>query len=155
VIRAAGLAAVAVVAGAWLAYANVYGRGEARAVPWRDLTAGIGRLEFLRPAAHVYRSRARLARYLERTMPGRAPVPPAIDFGREEAVLVAAGPRSSTAYALRVVSVTSRRRAITVRLREQTPDLGDRASARLTYPYRLLTIPRSNRAVHVELEGRP
>jgi hypothetical protein len=103
----------------------------------------------------VYRSRAPFARLLEATMPGRAPEPPPVDFGRREVVVVSLGPRSSTGYSLRVERVVERRRQIDVYLRERTPSLGDPVEPSVTYPYRAITIPRTSKPVYVKLQGRP
>jgi hypothetical protein len=103
----------------------------------------------------VYRSRAPLAHLLEATMPGRAPQPPPIDFGRREAIVISLGPRSSSGYSLRVERVVERRREIDVYLREQTPSLGDPVDPRVTYPYRAIAIARSTKPVYVKLQGRP
>jgi PrcB C-terminal len=69
-------------------------------------------------------------------------------------VLVAAGPRSSTGYSLRVESVTEHGDSIDVVVRERTPSLRDRITARLTYPLLLITIPTSGKHVHVRYAGR-
>jgi PrcB C-terminal len=103
----------------------------------------------------VYRSRAPFARLLEATMPGRAPEPPPVDFGRREVVVVSLGPRSSTGYSLRVERVVERRREIDVYLRERTPSLGDPVAPSVTYPYRAITIPRTSKPVYVKLQRRP
>ena len=42
---------------------------------------------------------------------------------------------------------------ITVRLREETPGLHDRVEARVTHPYRLLSLP-AGRGVSVDWLGR-
>jgi PrcB C-terminal len=81
--------------------------------------------------------------------------PASADFGRRELVLVAMGPRSSTGYDLRIVRVVERRRSIVVVARERAPALGERVARRLTFPYRLISIPRSDKPVRLKLEGRP
>jgi hypothetical protein len=103
----------------------------------------------------VYHSRPPFRRLLEATMPGRAPQPPTVDFTRDEVVVIALGPRSSTGYSLRIVRVVERRRGIYVYAREQTPALGDPVTARVTYPYRALAMPSSGKSVYVKLQGRP
>jgi hypothetical protein len=87
-------------------------------------------------------------------MPGAAPDAPPIDFAHRKAVLIAAGPRSSTGYVLRVVRVVGERSRVVVVVRERTPSLRDRVVAKVTYPYRLITIPRTSKPTHLELEGR-
>jgi hypothetical protein len=80
---------------------------------------------------------------------------PPVDWTRNRVVLVSAGPRSSTGYRLRVVSVVKERDRVLVTLRERTPSLGEPVQARVTYPYRLITIPAGGDAVTVHWQGRP
>ena len=126
----------------------------AKAVQWRDLTAELPGLELPRQTGRAYSSRARLGDYLRAVMPGRAPATPRIDFRRDEAVLVGSGPRSSTGYDLRVVRVEERGDTVDVRVREETPSLGEPTEARITYPYRLIVFKRIDKPVHVIWEGR-
>jgi hypothetical protein len=144
-----------VAAAAWLAYAHWWGEGDTRPVATRDLAPQLGRVEFTRKVTAVYRSRAAFARLLSATMPGRAPKPPPLDWNRNQVVVIALGPRSSTGYSLRIQRVVERRRAIDVYAREQTPSLGEPVTARVTYPYRALAMRRSDKPVHVMLQGRP
>ena len=88
-------------------------------------------------------------------MPGRAPRVPRIDFARSEAILIASGPRSSTGYALRVVGVRDTGSRIAVTVRERTPGLGERVTARVTYPFVLLTVPHSGKSLFLHYVGRP
>lgn len=92
--------------------------------------------------------------YLDAVMPGAAPAPPPVDFARRKAVLIAAGPRSSTGYVLNVERVVEERSRVVVVAREHAPSLGDPVQPRVTYPYRLITIPRTSKPTHLELEGR-
>jgi hypothetical protein len=92
---------------------------------------------------------------VRRARPGEPLRLPPIDFSREEAILVTTGPRSSTGYALRVVSAEEERGRTLIALREETPALGDPQHARITYPYRLLVIPKLDKPVHLDLQGRP
>lgn len=69
--------------------------------------------------------------------------------------MLAAGPRSSTGYGVEVRSVREQRGRIVVRVRERTPELGDRVAARVTSPYRLITLPRRAKPVYIIWEGRP
>jgi PrcB C-terminal len=154
-IRVATVTAACAFALLWVVYDRVYERGGDRPVAWQDLTRQLGPLEFPRPTGRVYRRREDLQRYLVAIMPGRAPKAPPIDFRRREALLVAAGPRSSTGYELRIVSVREERGRIVVKLKELAPSLHDPVAARLTYPYRLLTFPRSGKRVYLDWEGRP
>jgi protease stability complex PrcB-like protein len=129
--------------------------GTPRAVPYDDLTGQSGRLEFTRVTRQLFRTRAALDETLERANPGRKLSVPPIDFTRREAYLVAAGPRSSTGYVLRVVRVQDVGDHIVVVVREQTPSLGDPVQARVTYPFRLITLPRSEKPVKLKWLGRP
>ena len=83
-----------------------------------------------------------------------ATVPP-IDFERRRAVLVAAGPRSSSAYGLDVLRVREERRRVVVTIREQTPTLARPGTPQLAFPFRLLTLPRSDKPVALDWQGRP
>jgi hypothetical protein len=73
--------------------------------------------------------------------------------GDRERILVSPGPRSSTGYGVEVVSVTEERKRILLRVRETTPSLGDRVDARVTYPYRLIEIPRTRKHVAIDWLG--
>jgi PrcB C-terminal len=149
------LGVVALAAAGWLVYAQWWGRGDAHELAWGDLNPRLGRVEFTRKVTAVYKSRAPFDRLLEATMPGRAPKPPSVDYGRREVVVVSLGPRSSSGYSLRVQRVVERRREIDVYVRERTPSLGDPVEPRVTYPYRAITIERSSKPVYVKLLGRP
>jgi hypothetical protein len=92
---------------------------------------------------------------LERANPGRRIRLPPIDFARKEVYLVAAGPRSSTGYDLRIVRVQDDGDRVQVVVRERTPSLGDPVSARVTYPFRLITLPRDDKPVKLKWLGRP
>jgi PrcB C-terminal len=146
---------VALAAAGWLVYAAWWGEGGGHPAAWRDLTPQLGRVEFTRKVTAVYRSRAAFARLLQATMPGRAPRPPRVDWRRDEVVVIALGPRSSTGYSLQILRVVERRREIDVYARERTPSLGEPVTARVTYPYRALAVRRSGKPVSVKLQGRP
>jgi len=124
-------------------------------VPYADLTARSGRLEFTRITRQLFRTQAALVEVLERANPGRPLHVPPIDFNRREAYLVAAGPRSSTGYDLRIVRVQDAGDHVVVVVRERTPSLGDPVQARVTYPFRLITLPRSDEPVKLKWLGRP
>jgi PrcB C-terminal len=149
----AGLVLVA--AASWLAYAQLWGSGREKPVPYVDLTAKLGQVEFTRKVSAVYHSRPPFVRLLEATMPGRAPKPPSHNWARDQVVVFALGPRSSTGYSLRILRVVERRRGIYVYAREETPSLGDPVKPRITYPYRVLSMHGSAKPVYVKLEGRP
>jgi hypothetical protein len=139
----------------WLVYAQWWGQGGGHELAWRDLNAQLGRVEFTRKVTAVYHSPRSFRRLLEATMPGRAPVLPRVDWSREEVVVIALGPRSSTGYSLRILRVVERRRGIDVYARELTPSLGEPVTARVTYPYRAVAMRSNGKRVSVKLQGRP
>jgi hypothetical protein len=125
-----------------------------RPLAYEDLTAKVGGLEFTHLTVDRASSRAQLLEVLKRNNPGvKLHVPP-IDYARGETFLVAAGPRSSTGYSLRVVRVYDHGDHVQVVVRERTPSLGDPVRARVTYPFRLLALP-SRKPVHLKWLGRP
>jgi hypothetical protein len=73
--------------------------------------------------------------------------------GGRERVLISPGPRSSTGYAVEVVGIVEQRRQILVDVREVTPRLGQRVEARVTYPYKLIEIPRTRKHVTIHWLG--
>lgn len=119
------------------------------------MSAGLRPAEFTRQIREIFRSRSDLSKYLEHAMPGRRLTIPRIDFARREAVLVAAGPRSSTGYELRVLSVRDRGGRLVVTVHERTPSLGQRVTPRVTYPFLLLSVPRSGKSLLLKWPGRP
>jgi len=129
--------------------------GKAKPVAYADVSSQLHPVEFTRQVRQIFRTRASLVDYLEHAMPGRRLQVPQIDFSRREAVLIAAGPRSSTGYVLRVLSVREIGSRLVVTIRERTPSLGEPVTARVTYPFRLLSVPRT--ATHLRLKwlGRP
>jgi hypothetical protein len=137
-----------------LVYTQVWGQGGERPVDWIDVTHKMGTIEFTRRVQGVYHSRAAFERLLEATMPGRAPNPPRHDWEHDQIVVIALGPRSSTGYSLRIVHVVERRRGIYIDARERTPSLGESVTARVTYVYRLLSMPGKAKPVYVKLQGR-
>jgi hypothetical protein len=125
--------------------------GESRPVAWRDLTAQVGPLRITDRESRLFREQEGLARYLTRARArGRTPE---VDFSRRQLLLVSPGPRSSTGYKFAVLSVREERGEITVRVRERTPALEDRVDARVTHPYRLLSLP-AGKEVAVDWVGR-
>jgi protease stability complex PrcB-like protein len=121
---------------------------------YEDLTAKVGGLEFTHITVDVSRSRAELRTVLERNNPGVKIRLPPVDYSTHETFLVAAGPRSSTGYALRVVRVYEHGDHVQVVVRERTPTLGDPVHPRVTYPFRLISVP-SHKSVHLKWLGRP
>lgn len=119
-----------------------------------NLTPKLGSLEFTHITVNRAETRAELLEVLRRNNPGRTIHLPAIDFAHKETFLVAAGPRSSTGYALRIVRVSEKNGHVNVAIHEQTPSLGDPVRARVTYPYLLLVLD-SHKPVHLRWLGRP
>jgi hypothetical protein len=126
-----------------------------RDLPYTDLTQQAGPLEFTRITRDVFRNRAGLLEVLERNNPGRQIHLPNIDFARREIYLVAAGPRSSTGYALEIVGVRDEGDHIVVVVHERTPSLADSVQPRVTYPFLLISLPRSKEPVKLKWPGRP
>ena len=145
---------VAALAAGWVAYVHAWQHGGGKPLAWRDLSARLGPLRFPRATFRVFLRREKLAGYLDAVMPGDAPAPPPIDFARRKAVLIAAGPRSSTGYVLHVDHVTEQRSRVVVYVRERTPSLADTVAARVTYPYRLISIPRTSKPTSLVFIGR-
>lgn len=131
------------------------GSTASKPVRYRDVTSSVGQLQFTRITRDVYRTWAALRSVLARNNPAVPLRKPAIDFAREEAYLVATGPRSSTGYALRILSVRDTGGHVVVTVHERTPSLGELVRARVTYPFRLLALPRSYEPVKLKWPGRP
>ena len=124
-------------------------------MPYDDLTRKVGPLECTRITVATFSSRSALLYVLARNNPGRRVTLPPIDFTRREVYLVAAGPRSSTGYDLRIVSVRDEGGRIVVTVHERTPSLGDPVHARVTYPFRLIALARNGKPVKLKWPGRP
>jgi len=148
------VAALALAIAGRLVYTQVWGMGGEHPVRWADLTSRMGTVEFTRRVIGVYHSRGAFERLLEATMPGRAPKLPPNDWAHDQVVVIALGPRSSTGYTLRILSVVERRRGIYIDAREETPSLGQSVRARVTYVYRLLSMHGRAKPVYVKLRGR-
>ncbi len=136
-------------AAGWLVWQALYLRGGDRSVAWVDLTARtIAAPEQAQVRSIESASELRAALGFSASLPR-------IDFTRRRAVLVAAGPRSSTVYEIEVLGVTEERGRIVVAARESAPTLARPGRARLAFPFRLITIPRGDKPVALELRGRP
>lgn len=131
------------------------GSATARPIPYIDLTRRVGPLEFARITISLCKDRNKLVEILERNNPGRTIRLPPIDFSRRVAYLIATGPRSSTGYDLRIVRVSDQGSSILIVVHERTPRLGDPVVARVTYPFRLITLPRGSKPVKLKWPGRP
>jgi hypothetical protein len=116
---------------------------------WNDLSAKVGPLTITRETKRVFRERGPLAEYVT-PAGGRVPV---VDFGRRQLLLVSPGPRSSTGYSLEVLEVREGGGAVTVTVKERAPGLDARVQPRVTFPFRLLSLP-AGRDVYVDWLGR-
>jgi hypothetical protein len=124
-------------------------------IPFTDVSAQLRGFEAPRVVRESFTSRAGFADYLRHAMPGSVIRVPSIDWARRQAVLVSPGPRSSTGYALDIVSVRRSGGRLVVTAHERTPSLGEPVEAKVTYPYRLITIPRTEGKLLLHFEGRP
>jgi hypothetical protein len=132
VIRAALAAALVAFALAWIAYVHLWRHGDARPLRYRDASAELRGYQTPHAVTSVFRGR---------------------DGGTT--LLVASGPRSSTAYALDVVRAVEERGRAIVTLHVSGPTLAKPGRAQITYPYLLLLFPRLDKPVYVHVEGRP
>jgi hypothetical protein len=128
---------------------SLWPEGEGRSVAWSDLSREVGPLAITRESKRIFRERTPLAEYLA-IAGGHAP---AVDFRRRQLLLVSPGPRSSTGYSIEVSGVRERGGTLTVTARERTPALKERVEPRVTFPYRLLSLP-AGRDVYVDWRGR-
>ncbi|MFN2468803.1 MAG: protease complex subunit PrcB family protein [Gaiellaceae bacterium] len=151
--RVAILVGLIAFAGIWVVWRQAFGHDRVRSLPWNDLTAEVAPLEFERGTTLRVSGPRTLALSL-RAHGARRP-PPRVDFAHLDVILVASGPRSATGYDLRVVSVVEQRSRVLVTLRERTPALRERVRPRLTFPFRLITIPKTGKPLHLHVQGRP
>src|SRR4051812_27984380 len=146
--------AVALAIGAGLVWTQVVQDGDKR-LAWQDVTARMPGVLWPKSVTRSFWKRSQVTRYVDRTFPGGPPPVPAFDFERRRLILVAAGPRSSTGYGVRILRITEKRSTIDVLAKELTPGLGSEVEPRVTSPYRLITIPASDKRVYVQWQGRP
>jgi hypothetical protein len=118
-----------------------------------DITSEVGTARWARPTISVVKDKAKLAKLFQVALLPPRPRPPNVDFSRREVILIAVGPRSSTGYSLHVIRA-SQSGNIDIRVRETTPTLGERVTPVITYPYLLLTVPKSHKHVSVKYAGR-
>ena len=154
-VKLAALAALAVVGVAWIVYSHTWRDGDARPLPYRDVTSQLRSLQPAREADRVFVEAKELAYYIRYADPGYTRPLPRIDFGHDEALLVTTGPRSSTGYSIRMVSATDERGRTVVTVREKTPTPGNPGRPELTYPYRLLVFRKLDKPVYIVWQGRP
>jgi hypothetical protein len=153
--RVAAIAATLILIAAGVVWTQVIEAGGSKRIAWQDVTAKAGPVLWPKSVTRSFWKRKQLVRYLARTFPQGAPAVPPFDFAHHRLILVAAGPRSSTGYGVEVLRVVERRGDIRVVARETTPSLGQRVEPRLTSPYRLITIPATDKRVYVSWRGRP
>ena len=122
---------------------------------YRDISGELHGYAPPRLAREVFTTRAELSDYLRHTVPTGHVHVPRIDWVEREAILVAAGPRSSTGYALHVVSLFARGDRLALTVKEETPSRGEPVSARVTYPFVLITTPRTRKTLLLPFQGRP
>lgn len=154
-VKILAVAVVAVLLGAGAIWTQVIARGSERRLAWNDVTARMGPVLWPKSVSRSFWRRRQVVRYVGRTFPQGPPSVPAFDFDRRRLILVAAGPRSSTGYGVRIVRITERRSTIDVLARETTPALATAVVPRVTSPYRLITIPATSKRVYVQWQGRP
>jgi hypothetical protein len=124
-------------------------------VPWRDITAAVtGDARWPKPTISVFRDRPKLLRVFRKATLAPHPRPPEIDFTRRQAIVIAAGPRSSTGYSLSIDEVTANDERIDVVVHEHTPPRDAHVTIRLAFPYLLITLPANRKRVHVRYAGR-
>jgi protease stability complex PrcB-like protein len=153
-IGAAGVVVLAIAGG--VVWTQVYEPGGTKQLAWQDVTAEVrGPAIWPKSVTRSFWRQRQVDRYLARIFPRGAPRFPRIDYARDRLVLIAAGPRSSTGYRVEVLRATERRGDIRIVAREITPSLGQRVKLRLTSPFRLITIPATDKRVYVQWQGRP
>jgi hypothetical protein len=143
--------------GAALVFAATLGGcgGRGTPVPYHDISAQLHGYEPARLSREVFKNRFEFARYLRHTVPGGHARVPSVDWARQKAILVASGPRSSTGYSLHVVSLYARDGQLALTVKERSPSLGEPVSAKVTYPFVLITVPRTSKSVLLHFQGRP
>jgi hypothetical protein len=125
-------------------------QSKSRPVQWRDLSSEVGPLTVPFSASRLFRDPEQLRRYLKRAGAANEPT---VDFSSRQLLLITTGPRSSSGYAIDVLSVTEKGDKLTVKIRERSPSLGDRVDPNVTYPYRLISLP-AGKDVYVDWIGR-
>jgi protease stability complex PrcB-like protein len=129
--------------------------GRGTPVAYHDISAQLHGYEPPRLAREVFKNRAEFAKYLRHTVPGGRARVPSVNWARREAILVASGPRSSTGYSLHVVSLYARGGRLALTVKERTPSLGEPVAAKVTYPFVLITVPRTSKSLLLHFQGRP
>jgi hypothetical protein len=130
------------------------GGGTGVPVPYRDISSQLHGFQPPRLVRQAFKTRSAFVKYVEHESPGVTRLP-TIDWSHREAILISAGPRSSTGYVLRIVSVRKTAHHVVVTVHEDTPTLGEPVQARVTYPFKLITIPRTAKPLFLHWPGRP
>ena len=143
---------VAALAG-WAGYDRLRSSGGSP-VAWRDVSSQVGTFSPESAAAKSFITPTHVVRALDRLDPRHRHRLPRVEWGREELLVLALGPRSATGYDLRVLRVVDQRSRVLVVLREQAPRLGESAAARLVSPYRAIVIPTRHKPVAVAWSDR-
>jgi hypothetical protein len=152
----AAFAGVVLAIAGGVVWAKVVEPGGTKRLAWHDVTGEVrGRAIWPKSVTRSFWRQRQVDRYLARIFPRGAPRFPRIDYARDRLVLIAAGPRSSTGYRVEVLRATERRGDVRILAREVTPSFGQRVEARLTSPFRLITIPATGKRVYVQWRGRP
>ena len=120
---------------------------------WKDLSSQVGPARWARPTISIAEDSEKLAKLFEVALLPPRPKPPKVDFAKNDAVLIAVGPRSSTGYSLHVVRVTQSGN-LDILVRERTPQLGEKVDPTITYPYLLLVVPKRDKHISVKFAGR-
>jgi hypothetical protein len=151
--RIALAVALLVFVAVWTISRHVFAHDTVRGLPWLDLTNVVGPLTFPRATTRELPGPKTFALYLRLHKAMRRVPPP--DFKHGIVLVVAVGPRSSTAYSLQVLRVTEQRSRVIVKLRENTATTTNPGQARVTYPYRMITFPKTHKPTFVTIRGRP
>jgi PrcB C-terminal len=125
-----------------------------RTIAFRDISSELRGFQPPRLTRDIFTSRDEFADYLRSEDPGADISIPPIDWAHRSAVVVAAGPRSSSGYVLHVTSVRETTHHVVVSVHEDAPTLGDHVVPDVTYPFRLITIPRTSKPLVLHWPGR-
>lgn len=121
--------------------------GNSRPVAWHDVSDEVTSVVTYDLTGRLFRTAQQFHEFFGSET--QAPV----DLSTRQLLLVSPGPRSSTGYAVQILSVTERGNEIRVKVRERTPTLAEHVEARVTHPYRLLSLP-AGKDVLVDWAGR-
>jgi hypothetical protein len=137
-------------------WTQVWETGGGKRLAWQNVTAQTrGQALWPKAVTRSFWRQRQVDHFLARIFPRLTPSFPRVDYARRRLVLIAAGPRSSTGYAVRILRATEERGAIHILAREITPTLGQEVTAKVTSPYELITIPSTSKRVYVQWRGRP